>query len=137
MPHLYGPKGSGAFWADLDWDTAIRTGMESVAQPYSGRYAFVETEMYWPITHRVAPADMAVSCEECHSESSRLASLEGIYMPGHHRSGALDLIGWSVSGLALIGVVIHGGLRAALPRLRRRRSCGAGDDDRDVLGGEV
>ncbi len=137
VPHLYGPKGSGAFWADLDWDTAIRTGMESVAQPYSGRYAFVETEMYWPITHQVAPADMAVSCEECHSESSRLASLEGIYMPGHHRSGALDLIGWSVSGLALIGVVIHGGLRAALPRLRRRRSCGAGDDDRDVLGGEV
>ena len=72
VPHLFG-KDDTAYWANFDWDKAIAAGMEYVGAPYSGQYDFIETEMYWPITHMVAPATEAVRCQECHtSEGGRL-----------------------------------------------------------------
>jgi octaheme c-type cytochrome (tetrathionate reductase family) len=122
VPKLFGPKGSGAFWADLDWQASVEAGMDYVGLPFSGEVGFVETAMYWPINHMVAPKEEALDCSECHAREGRLASLTGFYMPGRDRYPWLDLIGWSASLLAVVGVVAHGGLRLLLPSWRRRRA---------------
>ena len=72
IPHLFG-KDDTAYWANFDWNNAIAAGMEYAGAPYSGQYGFIETVMYWPITHMVAPATDAVTCQECHTnENGRL-----------------------------------------------------------------
>lgn len=72
IPHLFGSDES-AYWGNYDWNNAITYGMEYAGLPYSGQYGFVATEMYWPITHMVAPAEEAVTCQECHTaEGGRL-----------------------------------------------------------------
>lgn len=119
VPKLFGPKGSGAYWADFDWDKAIRVGMEYVDQEYSGQYGFVETEMFWPVSHMVRPKEEALGCEECHSRDGRLATLTDFYMPGRDRSWIVDLFGVLAMAGALGVVVIHGGLRIALAKRRK------------------
>jgi len=71
VPKLFG---KGGFWKTFDWNAAAELGMASIDLPYSGEYGFIETEMYWPINHMVAPAKDALRCTECHtrSESKRL-----------------------------------------------------------------
>jgi len=71
-----------AYWKYFDWDLAIEGGMSAAGAEYSGDHGFVDTYMYWPITHMVAPAEDAVSCAECHSSDGRMANLAGIYLPG-------------------------------------------------------
>jgi octaheme c-type cytochrome (tetrathionate reductase family) len=72
IPHLFG-KDEFAYWGNFDWDKAVRFGMDYAGLPYSGKVDFIETEMLWPITHMVAPAQSALQCRDCHSaESSRL-----------------------------------------------------------------
>lgn len=72
IPHLFG-KDDTAYWKNFDWGKALEAGMAYAGAPYSGEYGFVETEMYWPITHMVAPKGDAVKCQECHtSEGGRL-----------------------------------------------------------------
>lgn len=66
VPHLFG-KDDAAYWGNFDWGKAIQFGMDYVGEPYSGEYDFVETEMFWPITHMVAPADQALTCNDCHT----------------------------------------------------------------------
>jgi hypothetical protein len=79
--------------------------------PYSGNYGFVETEMYWPLAHMVAPATEALTCEECHSSDGRMADIEGVYIPGRDSLGWLDMLGFGLLGLTGAGVGIHGLLR--------------------------
>lgn len=64
--------GEGGYWTTFDWDQALRLGSESSGLPYSGRYDFAETEMYWPTTHMVSPKTAALQCVDCHSETGRL-----------------------------------------------------------------
>ena len=64
IPKLFGENG---FWKTFDWDQSSRLGMESVDLPYSGKYGFIETEMYWPVNHMVAPANKALKCTACHT----------------------------------------------------------------------
>jgi octaheme c-type cytochrome (tetrathionate reductase family) len=72
IPHLFG-KDDSAYWGNYDWNKAIEFGMQYAGLPYSGEYGFVETHMYWPITHMVAPASEALTCKECHTtEDGRL-----------------------------------------------------------------
>ena len=66
IPHLFGSD-ENAYWGNYDWDKAITAGMETAGLPYSGHYDFISTEMYWPITHMVAPANEALQCAECHT----------------------------------------------------------------------
>jgi hypothetical protein len=40
--------------------------MKSAGLAYSGKYEFVETAMYWGLTHEVVPKEQALSCAECH-----------------------------------------------------------------------
>jgi len=51
----------------LDWQAAIRTGMERMGLPYSGRHAFVQTVSYSSVHHEVVPDHRALSCGDCHS----------------------------------------------------------------------
>ncbi len=115
VPNLFpsNPDDKEAYWKSYDWNLAIETGMASVGQPYSGEYDFVRTQMYWPITHMVAPKEDALACEDCHSENGRLAGLEGVYMPAVTQNNTVDTIGWGASLLALVGVVTHGTARFA------------------------
>lgn len=113
--HVFG-KDDSAFWTNFDYPKAIRFGMEYAGLPWSGQIGFVETRMYWPITHMVAPKDQAVKCGECHTAalSGRLASLGGFYLPGRDRLPLLDILGYLALVGALVGVVVHGLLRIFL-----------------------
>ncbi|GAB4167108.1 MAG: tetrathionate reductase family octaheme c-type cytochrome [Rhodocyclaceae bacterium] len=115
--HTYG-KDDSALWSNFNWDKAIAFGMKEIGAAYSGKYAFVNTEMYWPITHMVAPKEDALSCRQCHGENGRLDRVPGIYMPGRRADPLLDTAGWSLAGLALLGVLGHGGLRILASRRR-------------------
>jgi len=111
IPKLFGPRGSGAYWADYDWETAIRVGMEYSELEYSGAFDFIQTEMFWPLSHMVAPAENAIGCAECHTAEGRLAELAGFYMPGRDRSPLVDGFGFFVLAAVLLGVGAHGGIR--------------------------
>ncbi len=100
-----------AYWQNLDWGKAITAGMLSAGKPFSGKVDFVNTEMTWPITHMVAPAKEALECQECHQQDGRLDAIDGIYIPGRNAGKTLDLIGWGVALLALLGVLVHAGGR--------------------------
>ena len=64
--------------------------------------------MYWPVNHMVAPKEMALSCEECHTRNnSRLASLTDFYMPGRDANASIDLLGRLLILAALAGVILH------------------------------
>ncbi len=74
--YLITPKmfGEGGYWTVFDWNEAAEKGMAATNLEYSGQYNFVETIMYWPINHMVAPASQSLKCTACHSrkESKRL-----------------------------------------------------------------
>ncbi|OYT12856.1 MAG: cytochrome C [Bacteroidetes bacterium 4572_114] len=110
LPHLFG-KDSTSYWKNFDWNKAAETGMKSVNQPYSGKYAFAPTEMYWPINHMVAPMGKSLQCTDCHSRNSRLAKLTDFYLPGRDYSSFLDWLGFGLMFFAFVGVVIHAVLR--------------------------
>jgi octaheme c-type cytochrome (tetrathionate reductase family) len=71
---LLQPKtvGEGGYWTEFDWDLAARLGSEAAGLEYSGEYGFAETEMYWALTHLVAPKEEALQCSDCHSENGRM-----------------------------------------------------------------
>lgn len=114
-------KGDSAYWKDFNWETASAAGMRRVGLPFSGEYGFVETEMYWPINHMVAPKEQTVGCAECHtrSEEGRLASLAGFYLPGRDYNKPLDFLGTLMFFGAIAGVLIHAAIRI-LVSIRRK-----------------
>ncbi len=116
--HTYG-KDDSALWSNFNWDKAIEFGMREIGAEYSGKYAFVETDMAWPITHMVAPKEDALTCAQCHAPSvgvGRLDKVPGIYMPGRRANEMLNTAGWGLAGLALLGVIAHGGIRILTSR---------------------
>jgi len=72
--YLLQPKtvGEGGYWTEFDWDLAARLGSEAAGMEYSGEYGWAETEMYWALTHLVAPKEEALQCSECHGEEGRM-----------------------------------------------------------------
>jgi octaheme c-type cytochrome (tetrathionate reductase family) len=64
--------GKDGYWTNFDWDNAFRLGAKASGLAYSGSYGFAPTEMYWPITHMVAPKEKALGCTDCHGEGGRL-----------------------------------------------------------------
>jgi octaheme c-type cytochrome (tetrathionate reductase family) len=109
-PHTAGDDDT-SYWKNFGWEKAIATGMASVGAPFSGKVDFLKTEMSWPITHMVAPKEKAVRCHECHKQGGRLEKVGGIYIPGRDHLRWLDLIGFALAGLTLLGVLGHGALR--------------------------
>ncbi|MCB9357858.1 MAG: tetrathionate reductase family octaheme c-type cytochrome [Calditrichaeota bacterium] len=111
--------GDSAYWKEFDWDKACAAGMREVGLPYSGEYGFVNTEMYWPVNHMVAPANKSLTCAECHTRSDgRLAGLTDFYMPGRDRNAWVERAGVGLLVLTLLGVLAHGSARYII--LRRR-----------------
>ncbi|MGD1984984.1 MAG: Ni/Fe-hydrogenase cytochrome b subunit [Desulfobacterales bacterium] len=64
--YLIAPQLWKGYWKHWDWDKASRDGMQAAGLAYSGKYEFVETIMYWGLTHEVVPKEQALSCAECH-----------------------------------------------------------------------
>lgn len=64
--------GEGGYWTTFDWDQALRNGASATGLAYSGEYGFAPTEMYWTLSHMVAPAEQALDCASCHGERGRL-----------------------------------------------------------------
>ena len=110
LPHVYGHDKT-AYKTGLDWNLSAEKGMSAAGLPYSGKYSFISTEMYWPLNHMVSDASKALDCIDCHSQNGRLENVAGFYMPGRDRSVFLDISGVAVIILSLIGVFIHGVIR--------------------------
>jgi len=121
QPKLVAIKpGDGGFWQEFNWEHADEEGMKQVHLPYSGKYGFVETEMYWPINHMVSPKEQSVQCSECHTrENGRLADVGGFYMPGRDYNPFVERVGFGILVLTLVGVFLHGGARLVV-RLNRK-----------------
>jgi len=68
IPKLFG---EGGYWKEYDWNLASNLGMKEVNLDYSGNYAFIETEMYWPINHMVATKEKALRCTSCHGVKAK------------------------------------------------------------------
>lgn len=109
-PHTAGNDDTG-YWKNLVWDKAIATGMRDAGLPFSGQVGFVKTEMFWPITHMVAPKEKALGCGECHRDNGRLAGVTGVYLPGRDASKLVDTLGWGLVLLAAVGSLGHGLMR--------------------------
>ncbi len=110
-------KGEGAFWQDLDMDTAIVLGMEYNNRPYSGSYEFHNTEVYWPVNHMVSPKEQSLTCNDCHTrDNGRLAGLNGFYLPGRDYSAMANFGGKALVILTILGVFAHIILRIILPK---------------------
>lgn len=114
--HVWGPDTDTAYWTNFDWSRAISAGMKAAGLPYSGEYGFVDTYMYWPITHMVAPKEDALACGQCHTADGRLAEVKGIYLPGRDSNRLLDIIGLVAVFGTLGGVSLHGLVRIIIKR---------------------
>jgi len=108
--HVYGPGDGTALWSYYDWEKSLKAGMDYVGLEYSGNFGFVDTHMYWPITHMVAPKEDALRCESCHAQDGRMANIAGIYVPGAG-IGIGGKLGLVVFLMAAMGVAGHGVLR--------------------------
>jgi octaheme c-type cytochrome (tetrathionate reductase family) len=73
--------GEGGYWAEFDWDLAVQLGSEKSGLEYSGKYGFAATEMYWPLSHMVAPGERALQCADCHGPAGRM-DFEALGYPG-------------------------------------------------------
>ncbi|HEY9148144.1 MAG TPA: cytochrome C, partial [Gammaproteobacteria bacterium] len=115
--HVYGPETKTALWSNFNWLRALEVGQaEAVAAgdaelQFSGEFGFVDNEMYWPITHMVAPKEKALRCAACHTQEGRLEKVEGIYLPGRDGDGWVNILGLLLVGGTLFGVLGHGLLR--------------------------
>ncbi len=107
-----------AYTENYKWQIALRNGMKAAGLPYSGHYAFIHTDMYWPIAHMVAPKEQALQCDQCHAAQGRLEAVDGVYMPERTRDHQpwLERLGLLLAALALAGVVVHALLRIVLRR---------------------
>ena len=66
-PILSGP---GGFWHEFNWGKALALGAKASGMPFSGRFGFAKTSMYWPLSHMVSPKEKAMSCDACHGTHS-------------------------------------------------------------------
>lgn len=111
--------GDSAFWREFDWQRASAAGMREVGLPYSGKFDFAQTVMYWPINHMVAPASKSVTCAECHTrQGGRLEGLTDFYMPGRDRVLWIDRAGAGLLVLTILGILVHGTARFIVSRRR-------------------
>jgi len=67
---LLTPKtaGEGGYWKDFDWPKALKLGAEITGIPFSGKFGFIRTEMYWQQNHMVQTKGKALQCIDCHSD---------------------------------------------------------------------
>jgi len=71
LKRLIAPQLWDGHWKHFDWGKAAEEGMQAAGLEYSGEYEFVDTVMYWGITHEVLPKDNALSCAHCHESMAK------------------------------------------------------------------
>ncbi|NDP37907.1 MAG: tetrathionate reductase family octaheme c-type cytochrome [Rhodoferax sp.] len=120
ITHLAGNDDT-AYWKNLNWEKAVTEGMTKGGVKFSGKVDFIETQSMWPTTHMVAPKEKALGCVECHASKGRLDKIDGVYMPGRTRDHArwLEIGGWLVAALVLLGVLGHGLIRIVANKRNR------------------
>lgn len=64
--------GEGGYWHEFNWQKAIQLGVSHTGQAYSGHYGFAPTQMFWPLSHMVAPKEQALRCTDCHGAGGRM-----------------------------------------------------------------
>jgi len=69
VPKLFGENG---FWKMWDWQVAFTEGMKTVGLDYSGDYDFIETVLYIPVHHTVAPKNKSLKCYNCHHRTKSI-----------------------------------------------------------------
>lgn len=121
LNHVYSANNDSALWSNYDWAKALKAGTEYAGQEYSGKFNFIETQMHWPITHMVAPAEDSLSCGECHARNGRLADVTDFYLPGRDRNIWLDRAGWTIALLTLLASLAHAAGRIAVSRRRKKQ----------------
>jgi len=104
--HLWG-NDENAYWGNYDFAKAIETGMQKNERTYSGKYDFVDTYSYWPITHMVAPKEDALECDSCHAKQGRMQGIEGMYVPGRNETPWLDRAMLWILAATLLGILAH------------------------------
>ncbi len=119
VSHVWGPDTDTAFWTNFDWSRAIGAGMEAAGAEFSGEHGFIDTHMYWPITHMVAPASDALDCAACHTPDGRLANLTGFHLPGTNPFSPVGLLGMALVLATGFGVFGHWMLRVVAGRRRK------------------
>lgn len=134
QPKLWDKEpGQGAYWVDFDWNTASQKGMDYIGLPYSGGYDFVETEMYWPLNHQVAPADQSLKCIDCHiKQGGRLDNLRDFYLPGRDFNATIESAGIFMIMLSFLFIMAHGMCRYLFENNCFFRRLIAGDDEIDL-----
>ncbi len=75
VPKLFG---KGGYWKTYDWVAASELGMKSVGLEFSGKVDFIETAMYWPQNHGVAPKKKALKCMDCHGSKAKRIDWEAL-----------------------------------------------------------
>ena len=110
IPHVYG-KNDSAYSKGLDWKLASEVGMKEAGLPFSGKYDFISTEMYWPINHMTSPSEQSLKCIDCHSKGGRLEGLNGFYMPGRDSNMFLDILGIFMIVGVFGGIILHAVIR--------------------------
>ncbi len=123
VPKLFGKKGTGAYWGDFDWNKSAAAGMKAANLPFSGKLGWVETKMYWPITHMVRDKTKSLSCDECHSRNGRLAGLEACWIPGRDFHKTFDILGLFMIIGAFFGIAVHGLLRIIAYKKNGGKNC--------------
>jgi octaheme c-type cytochrome (tetrathionate reductase family) len=81
--YLLIPKtvGEGGYWTDFDWPKAFELASRYTGLAFSGEFEFAETDMFWVLSHMVAPKEYALQCNDCHGENARL-NWEGLGYDG-------------------------------------------------------
>jgi len=79
VPRLFGEN---SFWKTWDWQLAFREGMKTVDLEYSGVFDFIETVMYIPVHHTVAPKEQSVKCCQCHHKTKSVMDWKVLGYPG-------------------------------------------------------
>jgi len=64
--------GATAFWRNWDLELAVEGGFAAWGVDFSGEMGYIDSEMWWPITHMVAPAEQSLQCTDCHDPQGRL-----------------------------------------------------------------
>jgi octaheme c-type cytochrome (tetrathionate reductase family) len=124
QPKTFSTKpGDGGFWKEFNWQRASAEGMKLVNLPYSGKYGFTETEMFWPVNHMISPKNKTVPCAECHTRNDgRIASLTGFYIPGRDYSSWVENLGTGLILVTFAGVFIHAGVRIVASRKHKEKN---------------
>jgi len=79
IPNLFGENG---YWKKWDWETAYQVGMKAVNLDYSGSSDFIETELFIPVHHMVAPKEQSLACKDCHNKTEGIMDWQALGYTG-------------------------------------------------------